>query len=73
MVSAENTTGIQHLVETHKIETVSRATDWQSWVVYIGLLKTRGWTDYLVLDFKGALDVARLETSCKTLLAAFPI
>lgn len=73
VASVEDTTIIEKLVGTYKIETISRATDWQSWAVYTGLLKTRGWTDYLFFDFKGSLDVARLEASCQALLTTFPI
>jgi aryl carrier-like protein len=69
----ENTARIQHLVGSYKIEDVSRATDWQSWAVYTGLLKTRGWTDYLTFDFKGSLDVPQLEVACKALLTNFAI
>ncbi|KAH6724193.1 hypothetical protein BKA61DRAFT_727923 [Leptodontidium sp. MPI-SDFR-AT-0119] len=73
VISVEDTTRIEKLVGPYTIETISMATDWQSWAVYTGLLKMRGWTDYLIFDFKGNLDVARLEAACKALLVAFPI
>jgi aryl carrier-like protein len=72
-LSAEVIARVQGLVCSYKIEEVTRATDWQSWAVYTGLLKTRGWADFLTFDLKGDLDVARLEAACKSVLTQFPV
>lgn len=73
LLTAEDTVRLQKLVGSYEIEATSIATDWQSWAVSTGLMKTRGWTDYLTFNFKGQLDIVRLESACKTLLLQFPI
>ncbi|KAJ6019897.1 hypothetical protein N7522_000605 [Penicillium canescens] len=64
---------LQHAISPREIEAVAPATDWQAWAIYTGSLKSRGWTDYLYFDFRGALDISRLEHACSCIVAHFPI
>lgn len=64
---------MQHAISPEKVETVARATDWQAWAIYTGSLKSRGWTDYLSFDLRGALEISRLEHACSCIVAHFPI
>jgi amino acid adenylation domain-containing protein len=73
ITSAVDIARVQDILGSYEIENLSKATDWQSWATYTGLLKTRGWTDYLVFDFKGSLNVPQLKLACKSLLAFFSI
>ncbi|KAH7030084.1 hypothetical protein B0J12DRAFT_732507 [Macrophomina phaseolina] len=44
-----------------------------AWSVYTGLLKTRGWHDYMVFKFTGALEIQRLENACRQLITTYSI
>ncbi|PYH40075.1 acetyl-CoA synthetase-like protein [Aspergillus saccharolyticus JOP 1030-1] len=50
------------------IEDVLEVTDFQSLAIGGGLNKTRGWSNYLVFDFSGPIDLRRLQTACEELL-----
>ncbi|KAE8375259.1 hypothetical protein BDV26DRAFT_295184 [Aspergillus bertholletiae] len=49
-----------------------KATDFQEWAACVGALNG-GWVDHFVYDFRGRLDVQRLEQSCRDLVGAHPI
>ncbi|PYH86198.1 acetyl-CoA synthetase-like protein [Aspergillus uvarum CBS 121591] len=50
------------------IEDVLEVTDFQSLAIGGGLNKTRGWSNYLVFNFTGPIDLRRLQTACEELL-----
>ncbi|GME55073.1 uncharacterized protein SETTUDRAFT_155102 [Neofusicoccum parvum] len=55
------------------VEEVLEATDWQAWSIYAGLLKSRGWHDYMIFHFTGSLDVSRLQKACHELVATHSV
>lgn len=64
--------GVSHDAACSTDPITLRATDFQEWAVRIGALNG-GWIDHLTYDFRGQLDLQRLEESCKGLVAAHPI
>ncbi|PLN76746.1 hypothetical protein BDW42DRAFT_15864 [Aspergillus taichungensis] len=49
-----------------------RATDFQEWAALVGA-RNGGWIDHFVYDFRGRVDLQRLEESCKGLVEAHGI
>ena len=50
------------------IQDVVEATDFQALAIRGGLTKTRGWSNYLVFDLKGPIDIRRLQVACQKLV-----
>ncbi|PYH89477.1 acetyl-CoA synthetase-like protein [Aspergillus ellipticus CBS 707.79] len=55
------------------IEDVVESTDFQSLAIGGGLTHTRGWSNYLVFDFTGPIDLRRLQLACEQLIARHAI
>ncbi|KAJ4297840.1 hypothetical protein N0V90_005736 [Kalmusia sp. IMI 367209] len=55
------------------MEDVLEATDYQSWTLSVGHLRTRGYMNYFGIKFEGELDVARLQSACQSVIAHHPI
>lgn len=51
------------------VQDVLQSTDFQTLAINGGLNQTRGWSNYLVFDFDGPIDLRRLEQACTQLLA----
>ncbi|PWY66710.1 acetyl-CoA synthetase-like protein [Aspergillus heteromorphus CBS 117.55] len=51
------------------IADVLESTDFQALAIGGGLEPTRGWSNYLVFDFRGPIDLRRLRQACDALLA----
>ncbi|KAF9890570.1 hypothetical protein FE257_005701 [Aspergillus nanangensis] len=49
------------------IQDVVESTDFQSLAINGGLNQTRGWSNYLVFDFTGPIDLRRLQVACEKL------
>lgn len=56
-------------VPASEVEDVLQPTDFQSLAINGGLGQTRGWSNYLVFDFEGPIDLRRLHRACERLLA----
>jgi amino acid adenylation domain-containing protein len=57
----------------NNIEDVIEATDYQSWVLSHGHLKSRGYMNYFGIKFKGLLDVDNLRRACRLVVMQHPI
>ena len=55
------------------IQDVLVATDFQALAIRGGLTKTRGWSNYLVFDWTGPIDLRRLQMACEQLVAKHAI
>lgn len=55
------------------IEDVLEATDYQKWTQGCGQLKTRGYNNYFVFNFKGSLDLAILQNACRKIIERHPV
>lgn len=51
------------------VQDVLQSTDFQTLTINGGLNQSRGWSNYLVFDFDGPIDLRRLEQACTQLLA----
>lgn len=60
-------------VEREQIADVAWATDYQSWTYASNQLQHRGYLNYLLLRFQGAIDVPRMEQACRALVARHAI
>ena len=60
------------ILET-EIEDVLPTTDFQELCVSHGAMESRGLTYYMVFDIDGAVDLVRLEESCRRLVAHYDI
>ncbi|KAH8432011.1 uncharacterized protein LDX57_009658 [Aspergillus melleus] len=56
-------------VPAFQVEDVVEATDFQTLAINGGLNQTRGWSNYLVFDFNGPVDLRRLQNACDKLVA----
>ncbi|KAL4894930.1 hypothetical protein BDV59DRAFT_200709 [Aspergillus ambiguus] len=56
-------------VPASSIQDVIESTDFQSLAINGGLNQTRGWSNYLVFDFNGPIDLRRLQAACETIIA----
>ncbi|RMZ71371.1 non-ribosomal peptide synthetase [Pyrenophora seminiperda CCB06] len=52
-------------VAANNVAKVCAATDYQSYALASGHLRTRGYNNYLIYDIVGPLDVARLHRACQ--------
>ncbi|USP76438.1 non-ribosomal peptide synthetase [Curvularia clavata] len=52
-------------IAADNVAKVCAATDYQSYALASGHLRTRGYNNYLVYDIAGPLDVARLHRACQ--------
>lgn len=52
-----------------QIQDALESTDFQSLAIKGGLNQTRGWSNYLIFDFEGPIDLRRLEVACQNLVA----
>jgi amino acid adenylation domain-containing protein len=59
--------------ELDNIEDVLEASDYQSWALSAGHLKTRGYLNYFGIKFDGELDLQRIQGACRTVIAHHPI
>lgn len=55
------------------IQDVLYATDFQALAIRGGLTKTRGWSNYLVFDMTGPIDLRRLQVASEQLVAKHAI
>ncbi|KAF1977723.1 hypothetical protein BU23DRAFT_596079 [Bimuria novae-zelandiae CBS 107.79] len=55
------------------IEDVLEATDYQSWTLAAGHLKTRGYNNYFGIRFDEKLDMEKLKSACQSVIARHPI
>lgn len=60
-------------VPVDEIQDVVEATDFQALAIRGGLTTTRGWSNYLVFDMTGPIDLRRLQTACEQLVAKHAI
>ncbi|CAG8937825.1 unnamed protein product [Penicillium salamii] len=56
-------------VPAFQIEDALESTDFQSLAINGGLNQTRGWSNYLIFDFEGPIDLRRLQVACEQLVA----
>ncbi|KAJ9487562.1 hypothetical protein VN97_g5752 [Penicillium thymicola] len=56
-------------VPAFQVQDALEATDFQSLAINGGLNKTRGWSNYVVFDFDGPIDLRRLHTACEQVVA----
>ncbi|CZS96958.1 uncharacterized protein RAG0_06072 [Rhynchosporium agropyri] len=59
--------------EGGEIEDILEATDYQRWTQGCGQLKTRGYNNYFIFDFKGQIDLVKLRNACRKLLEHHPV
>ncbi|KAJ5894899.1 hypothetical protein N7495_006590 [Penicillium taxi] len=55
-------------VDVSQVQDVLEATDFQKLAITGGLNQTRGWSNYLVFDFTGPIDLRRLQTACEQIV-----
>ncbi|KAJ4356118.1 uncharacterized protein N0V89_004146 [Didymosphaeria variabile] len=55
------------------IEDVLEATDYQSWTLAAGHLRTRGYINYFGIRFEAKLDMKELRNACWSVIARHPI
>ncbi|KAL1606838.1 NRPS [Paraconiothyrium brasiliense] len=55
------------------IEDVLEATDYQSWTLAAGHLRTRGYMNYFGIRFDTKLDIKELKKACLSVIARHPI
>lgn len=60
-------------VPAEDIQDVLAATDFQALAIRGGLSKTRGWSNYLVFDMTGPIDLRRVQIACEKLVAKHAI
>ncbi|KAJ6182276.1 hypothetical protein N7485_000918 [Penicillium canescens] len=60
-------------VPAFQVQDALEATDFQSLAIKGGLNQTRGWSNYLIFDFDGPIDLHRLQTACEKLIARHDI
>jgi amino acid adenylation domain-containing protein/non-ribosomal peptide synthase protein (TIGR01720 family) len=58
---------------TCEIEDVLPSTDFQAWSASLSAMRSRGFVNYLFLDFSGPLDPHRLEKACQRVVAEHPV
>ncbi|CAG7922993.1 unnamed protein product [Penicillium olsonii] len=56
-------------VPAFQIQDALESTDFQSLAINGGLNQTRGWSNYLIFDFEGPIDLRRLQVACEQLVA----
>ncbi|EAU30201.1 predicted protein [Aspergillus terreus NIH2624] len=59
----------QAKVPASSVQDVVESTDFQTLAINGGLNQTRGWSNYLVFDFDGPIDLRRLQVACEKLIA----
>jgi amino acid adenylation domain-containing protein len=56
-------------VSAFQIQDALESTDFQSLAINGGLNQTRGWSNYMIFDFDGPIDLRRLQVACEKLVA----
>jgi amino acid adenylation domain-containing protein len=56
-------------IPAFQIQDALECTDFQSLAINGGLNQTRGWSNYLIFDFDGPIDLRRLQAACEKLVA----
>ena len=62
-----------YLLAKTEVEEILETTDFQALAVTSGLLKSRGWLNYICFEFKNNIDTAQLEIACRKLVEHHPI
>ncbi|GAT19399.1 nonribosomal peptide synthase [Aspergillus luchuensis] len=55
-------------ISAEDIDIIIESTDFQLFAVSHGALRSRGFTNYLILDFRTPIETARLQASCHSLI-----
>lgn len=66
-------TSSQSKCKLENIEDILPATDYQSWALICGHLKSRGYNNYFSFRLDGAIDVTALQKACNLLVARHPV